>query len=529
MSKRYLLLFLCAFCSISILTFWQSSPGYMDAEYYYMGAVRLYRGCGFTEDILWNFLNIPDSLPQPSHTYWMPLTSLLAYLGMLIGGGEGFERARWVFVFIASFVPLITVKLSHSITNDRNLAFTAGILTLLPFMYFPYLATTDSFGVSMFMGGMFFLIFPRECTHILGKSDWFRFFAIGVVSGLMHLTRIEGFLWLVMALTGIGFICKKMDWPYRFASLLIIAMGYLLVMGPWFWRNIHVIGALMPSASLRTLWVLDYDELFIYPSDQLTFQRYIEAGLDYLARMRLRAGWLNLQTVFFIQGQIILAPLMIIGIWEARRDTRLRLGLLGCLLTFVLMTLIFPAQGSRGGYFHAVAAFQPLLWSVVPMGFMRLIRWGVQKRSWNFEQSKLIFGVAVAVLLLFLTVFAVERRVLGLPLRELLWNRNQRVYASVEKVLNEHGAHPEDMVMVNDAPGYYIFSNRKAISIPFGDYHTVIEVLKKFQAKYLILEFDQIPDAKLFSSPVDTGELCFLASIDEARIYSFRSDVGCNE
>src|SRR3989338_783123 len=64
-------------------------PGYMDAYYYFGGALQLARGHGFTEPYLWNYLasNLslltshyppPTShLPFPSHLYWMPLTSIV--------------------------------------------------------------------------------------------------------------------------------------------------------------------------------------------------------------------------------------------------------------------------------------------------------------------------------------------------------------------------------------------------------------------------------------------------------------------
>ncbi|HQN44554.1 MAG TPA: hypothetical protein PLA25_10495, partial [Anaerolineaceae bacterium] len=62
----------------------QRSPGYMDSAYYYIGARQLASGQSLTEPILWNYLDDPAGLPHPSHTYWMPLTSLVSSLGMLL-------------------------------------------------------------------------------------------------------------------------------------------------------------------------------------------------------------------------------------------------------------------------------------------------------------------------------------------------------------------------------------------------------------------------------------------------------------
>ena len=60
----------------------QQQPNYMDAAYYYVNALNLAAGRGFVEDFVWNYLGNPAPPPQPSHLYWMPLTSMLAWLGV---------------------------------------------------------------------------------------------------------------------------------------------------------------------------------------------------------------------------------------------------------------------------------------------------------------------------------------------------------------------------------------------------------------------------------------------------------------
>jgi hypothetical protein len=50
------------FCILGRL---QPVPGYMDAEYYYAGAIRLHEGYGFTQPFLWNYLDEPAGLPHP--------------------------------------------------------------------------------------------------------------------------------------------------------------------------------------------------------------------------------------------------------------------------------------------------------------------------------------------------------------------------------------------------------------------------------------------------------------------------------
>src|SRR4030066_270841 len=96
-----ILLFAAGLAAVSLVVIFQNAPGYMDADYYYAGGIRLAEGKGFTEEFLWNYLDNPLGLPHPSHAYWMPLASLIAALGMKVAGSTSFWAARLVLIFIA--------------------------------------------------------------------------------------------------------------------------------------------------------------------------------------------------------------------------------------------------------------------------------------------------------------------------------------------------------------------------------------------------------------------------------------------
>ena len=86
--KSYLFLFVVGLLVAVAISGLQSSPGYMDADYYYAGGTQLASGKGFNEPYIWNYLDNPASLPHPSNTYWMPLSSLIAAAGMILGGSH---------------------------------------------------------------------------------------------------------------------------------------------------------------------------------------------------------------------------------------------------------------------------------------------------------------------------------------------------------------------------------------------------------------------------------------------------------
>ena len=81
--KSTLLLFLAGLLVSVAAASFERVPGYMDADYYYAGALRLVAGQGAVEPYLWNYLNAPASLPAASFAYlgWVlvAVSSLAAF------------------------------------------------------------------------------------------------------------------------------------------------------------------------------------------------------------------------------------------------------------------------------------------------------------------------------------------------------------------------------------------------------------------------------------------------------------------
>ena len=134
----------------------ERAPGYMDAEYYFAGGQQLATGHGFTEPFLWNYLDDPVGLPHPSHTYWLPLSSILAAISMFATGQHTYEAARLIFILMAAFVPLMTAALALDITKQRGLALTSGLLAVFSIYYLPFMPVTDNYAPFMMLGGLIF-------------------------------------------------------------------------------------------------------------------------------------------------------------------------------------------------------------------------------------------------------------------------------------------------------------------------------------------------------------------------------------
>lgn len=506
----------------------QSAPGYMDADYYFAGGLRLAEGHGFSELILWNYLDDPLGLPHPSHAYWMPLASILAALGMKFFAQAGFSAARMGFLVLAAIVPAVTAATSFSITGRRDAAMLAGLLAVFSGFYLPYLPTTDSFGLYMILGALFLLLVGDKSRLPLSFDPKRRIvaFLLGLLAALMHLTRADGVLWLFVAICVVGLENSEADIRLTnlgrvLVGIVVCILGYVLFMGPWILRNLSAFGTLFSPGGSRTLWITGYDELYIYPASLLTPERWLNSGLGSILHARLWALGQNMQTALAVQGEIFLAPLVLIGLWRYRRGQQVRVGVFAWALTFLVMTIIFPFQGARGGFFHSGAALQPLFWAVAPVGLDVLVARVGRLRGWDVSQATRVFRMGSVALALLFTVIVATSRILGDQVASPVWNERHMHYVQLEGTLGELGASPGDVVLVNNAPGYFIASGRPAISIPYGDPNTMLAVARRYRVRYLLLEFNQLQgEDDLYTHPnEDRLGLRYLTTLGGTRVF----------
>jgi hypothetical protein len=526
MNRRdYLIIYVIGLILFGLMASFQDSPGYMDADYYFMGGLRLADGQGFTEEILWNYLDDPSGIPHPSHAYWMPAASILSAVGMLLLRSRTFVAAQVPFVLLAALLPPLTARLAASFTNQRKLAILSSLFALFSVFYLVYFSTSDVFGISMLCGALFFIIVGldwRQTKTQLGYA-----FLCGLLIGVLHLSRTEGLLWFAMAVLTIYWKEKDQAHDQRIIWRVIQAslscgFGYLLIMAPWMLRNLNQFGTLLAPGGFRAIWIISYDEIYTYPASLLTFSRWRQAGLDQMLYARLWALGQNLQTALAVQSAILLAPFIMIALWRQRQDLRVRIGGIAWVSIFFVMTIIFPYQGARGGFLHASATLQPLFWALAPIGLQHTINWIGVKRSWQLSHANHFFMTGSLGILILLTFLVNFPRFMRADDNPAAWNERYVRYQETEQQLIDWEAGPEEVVMVNNPPGYYIANRRPAISIPNGDLETVIELAERYHVSVLLLEIDQIKGhSELFMKPSDQANLDYLGTVADARIYRF--------
>lgn len=450
------------------------SPGYMDADYYYVTGLQLETGAGFVEPFLWNYLDDPAGIPHPSHLYWMPLPSLIAAAGLWIAG-PGFRAAQAPFVLLAACLPLLAAQLSRRFGGSRRQAWTAGLLAAFPGFFLPFFVTTDAFALYAVIGGLYLW----TAAAAVRRSSLRRWLLAGALAGLANLARADAPLLL---LTGLLLILWNGRRKPAAAGLLLA--GYLLVMAPWWARNLTQTGSIVNSGSARLLWMVNYDDLFAYPASRLSFERWQAAGLEAALRARWSALGTNLQRLLAENGLIFLAPLALIGGWRTRDRPFVRANAIYLTLLLAAMTVVFPFVGSRGGLFHSSTALMPGVWMLAPMGLGRAVRWIGRRRRWQPEQADRVFTGATVGLAAALTVGLFALRQVAPAARGQGWDAAAASYAEAARGLPAG----EARVAVNNPPGFFLASERASIVIPDGDLETLIAAMTRYGASWVVLE-----------------------------------------
>lgn len=492
----------------------QTQPNYMDADYYLVGGQRLVQGYGFTDPYVWHYLDRPTALPHPSHLYWMPLPSILVAVSQSIFG-VNYRAAQIPFVLLAALLPVLAYLVASRISGVRRHAWIAALLTMFTPFYLPYWGVPESFAPFAVTGA---LALYWACA----ESKW-KLLAAGACVGLAHLSRADGALLLLPVLLiqirfhdlngrkGVFILHAQRS------NFILISVGYLVSMLPWLARNLSVIGTPLSTAGSQTIWMCNYDELFVYGKQ---FDLAHLLGCGNVIATRLTGITSGLVHWLAEAGMIFLAPLIVIGLWRDRGARLFQAAAGYAVLLFAAMTLVFTLAGDRGGLFHSTGALLPFFYAAAPIGLDAVID-GIarRRRTWHAATAKQVFGAAFVVYAIVLSLFIYRGRVIGPDWNDPIWNQSDRVYDAIGQWLTDRGE-LDPIVMVNNPPGFYYRTGFSSIVVPYGDVNDLLNAAQQFGAKWLVLDANRPePLAGLYAVPNSERQLKLRETFGPVQVY----------
>ncbi len=249
------------------------SAGHGDTPYYFHVAQNLFAGRGFVCDYVWSFLENPSgAVPAPSNGWWMPGPSVVAFVGMWFAGEATFEAAKVAMSAFTSLYPIVVWWTAWALFRDRTLAARAAVLSVAFHLFLDQPAAPLSHGpYGMIVGAALVLLSAAPLTTRRGL-------VFGVLVGLAHLFRGDALTLFgtagVLAVVAI----RRQGWRASARPLGVAVAAYVVVMSPWFVRNVQVYGTPMPPGPSKALWLRDYPEWFALP-DRLVPRRYFAEGV----------------------------------------------------------------------------------------------------------------------------------------------------------------------------------------------------------------------------------------------------------
>jgi hypothetical protein len=461
----------------------------MDASYTFHVAQQLAAGRGFTEFVLWNYLDQPVGLPHPSNLYWLPLPALLA-APFIAAIGSNIHAAQIPFILLSSLLPLVAFYLARRMFQRDAYAWMAGLLTVFSGFYTIYWVAPDNFAPFALATSLALVFIAKGMAG--GKRNWLW---AGICIGLASLSRADGILLPGVALLAVWFFQKGTTLKAKTAQLAIGIVGYALVSLPWFARNYIAVGSLLPPGAMQTMWLREYNEFFRFNVADLTLARYLEQGAGLVIASKVDALFHSLGVLTLGVMQVFLVPPVIIGAWRARRRVELAPVLIYAVVLTLTLSLLFTFPTLHGSMLHSAGALVPFSAALAPAGLDAIVEWVARRRSvWQVNQAKNFFRLGVIGLAVALSLGLYASGVYGLPFTDstgaLLWNKRDIEYKLVGTTLDALGVAKEEPVMTVDPPSFANETGRRAIMIPTDSLDAIFAVSQKFGARYLVLQDD---------------------------------------
>ena len=282
-------------------------------------ARNLAAGQGFSIDFIWIFPEVggtipaDPTLPIPSNAHWMPLASLVQVPFIAVLGGTPWAAAL-PFALIGALAAPLTWAMARDAGARSAVAAGAGILVAIPVLSVVYMAQPDNF--SLYQP----LVLAALWLGARGlKGSPLSFAAAGLVAGLATLSRNDGLL--VLGALGLAFLWDRWRRQAIPWSAAVACVGlFVLVMAPWWLRQLAVFGSLSPStASGKVFFIRDIGE-WNSITTPATLQHLLGMGIGPFIATRIGGLVSALLIYSVLVGGIVLVPLMVIGAWARRRS-----------------------------------------------------------------------------------------------------------------------------------------------------------------------------------------------------------------
>jgi 4-amino-4-deoxy-L-arabinose transferase-like glycosyltransferase len=457
-------------------------PGYTDAYYYVDAARSLAQGNGLTVDVLWIFPEVgggipaDPTLPIAAFGHWMPLAAVVQLPFLLLFGPQPWASAL-PFVLIGATVAPLTWAIAREAGATPFAAVAAGILISVPALAIAFMVQPDNFALfqPLVAGALWMTARGLKGS---GRS----FVAAGLLAGLATLSRTDGVL--VLAVVVLAFLWDRtrgrhvLSWTTLAASVGL----FLLVMAPWWIRQLAVFGTLSPSmASGKVLFIRSIGEW-----DSITTPASLEhllgMGAGPLLESRI-GGLISALTIYIVLiTGIVLAPFVVVGASVRRRSVAFGPCFAYAGLLFGFSALLSAVHVPGGTFIHSAVALAPHSYVLAMEGVAATVAWfGRRRTGWDPQPAARLATVALVGVVMLGALASVGVVHAG-------WAASRDRLLAVRDALDAAGAAETARVMSIDSAATRYWTGRGGVVLVNDPLETIGEVADAYDVDWLVLD-----------------------------------------
>ncbi|MBI2777468.1 MAG: glycosyltransferase family 39 protein [Chloroflexi bacterium] len=484
---------------------------YPDSYYYADVARALAAGHGFNIDVIWIFAEvgnrIPDvpTLPIPSNAHWLPLSSLIQAPFIVILGPTAFASAL-PMALIGSLAAPLTWAIARDARAQPIVATTAGVLSAIPGAVTVFMVQPENFAI------VHPLVAATLWFTARGLKGSNRAFAVaGLLAGLVALARNDGVL--LGGTIGLVWLIDRIRWwrgrrgsgswvhvedrrPIPVLAGLAALGLFLLVVGPWWARQIAVFGSISPTSSNgAALWIRDiaeWNSITAKPS----LATFLAQGPGPIIASRLAGLGAALQIFTVLVTSVVLLPFLLVGLVARIRSRDFGPWFLYSFVVFAAATLLYPVHVAGGTFIHTAIGIAPHAAILSMEGVRIVVGWiASRRRTWEPRSAGGVFAWGIVALVVATAV------VFGRPV-QVRWEESRAARVAVGAELDRRLVPRDERILSIDAAGFKYWTGHPGVVTPDDPIETIEAVARAYDIRWLVIERD---DAARSLAPILLG------------------------
>jgi 4-amino-4-deoxy-L-arabinose transferase-like glycosyltransferase len=499
-----LLLFGLAFVVRLALIGLYPDAAYPDSYYYVDVARSLSAGHGLTVPFVWIFAEvgnrIPDVpvLPIPSNAHWLPLASIIQAPFLMVLGPTGFASALPLAIISATAAPL-TWLIARDAGSKPIVGTGAGVLAAIPAAGTVFMGQPENFALLLPLVAATLWLVARGL-----KGSAASFALAGLLAGLASLARNDGVL--LFGAVGLIWVGDRVRWwvaerragaivpasahdpaprrPIPLAAAVASVGLFLLVMGPWWLRQIAVFGSISPtSANGAALWIRDMSEwnsITAHPS----LSSFLSQGVGPIVASRVGGLAAAVTNFAVVICSVVLLPLVVVGGWRRRRSIDFVPWFVYTAVVFAGATLLYPVHVPGGAFIHSAIGLAPYAYILALEGVLALVSAVARRRpSWREKTAGPVFVWATVA-------FTVATAIPFGAATMASWDAERQPRIALAAELDRLGVPATDRLLSIDAAGMTYWTGRPGVVTPDDPLDTIEAVARAYGTRWLVLERD---------------------------------------